>query len=360
MSGQDQMGDMDALFAANAGELGTNKSYEVTAGGFAEPGAAEEETSASPQITPEPEPQREPEPQPQETKILGRPPEDEPVEDVEPEPSIEDSEAEADYDYDKIIAGLTAATEAERNARQEIQNALQERERELAEAKEFRERYEPHIADLADLWPDIERQSQELKSYEQQKQFLEQKLKMYRDAAAEAGLEVDESRLDLAATLQELKAQQAALPNLIDQRLARVIDSKSETYDRSEQQRQQQAEYQRRLQEHNTFVANKMDEFYKENPSLQEFDNFIRPHVHQDPRVDPRAVAAPFMKFVASRKAKSRAESTDKVNIGRASDAGQVPSASQDAAAQGDMGKDFANMSIDEQIAKLRTSGLFR
>lgn len=354
-----QMGDMDALFAANAGELGTSKSYDVTAGGFAEPGAAEEETSASQQITPEPRHQPEPEHEQQESRYLGRPPE----EDETPEPVItqeEVDEAEADYDYDKIIAGLTGAATSEREARQEIQRALQEREAELAEARQFRERYEPHIAELADLWPDIERQSQELTQAQQQQKYLEQKLKMYRDAAAEAGLEVDESRLDLAATLQELKAAQAALPTLIDQRLARVIESKSETYDRAEQQRQQQAEYQRRLQEHNTYVASKMDTFYKENPSLQEFDNFIRPHVYNDPRVDPRVVAAPFLKMVSQRKATNRAEAKGQVKIGRASDAGQVPSTTQEAQAQSDFGSDYAGMSIDEQIAKMRRSGLFR
>lgn len=353
-----QMGDMDALFAANAGELGANKSYDVTAGGFAEPGAAEEETSASPQI-PEPEIQPEPEPQvEQETKTLGRPPEQD---ETPVEPTVEvTEEAEADYDYDKIIEGLTGAATSERQARQEIQQALAAREAELAEAREFRERYEPHIAELADLWPDIERQSQELKSYQQQQQFLEQKLKMYREAANEAGLEVDESRLDLAATLQELKAAQAALPNLIDQRLARVIDSKSETYDRAEQERAQQAEYQQRLQQHNAYVTDKLDNFYKENPSLQEFDQFIRPHVHNDPRLDPRTVAAPFLKMMATRKATRRAESAESVNIGRASDAGQVPTATQEAQANQSLESEYGGMSIDEQIAKMRRSGLFR
>lgn len=357
MSGnEEQMASMDAVFAANASEVGSDKSYAVTAGGFDGPGAAGEETSASPQ--PEPEIQPQPEPEQKESVILGSPPEEE-AEVSAPE-SQEGNPAADEYDYDKIIDGLTGAAQAERGARQEIQEALRQREAELAEAREFRERYEPHIAELSDLWPDIERQSQELQQYQQQKQFLEQKLKMYRDAAGEAGLEVDESRLDLAATLQKLEQQQAALPNLIDQRLAKVIDTKSDGYDRAEQQRQQQLQYQHQLQQHNEYVANKMDSFYKENPSLQEFDQYIRPQINSDPRVDPRAVAAPFMKMVSAKKAQARAEGTSSVNVGRASDAGQVPSAAQDASSQGDLGADYAGMSIDAQIAALRKSGMFR
>lgn len=346
--------DIAALMAANQGDVGSDTSYQTTAGGFSDPGAAEEQTSASPIHDPEPTPEEPSAPEEEHQTILGRPPEE-----SAPEPEVEELVTETEVERDAIIAGLTGAAQSERTARQSIQKALQERESELAEMTEWRARYEPHIAELSDLWPEIEKQAQTLKDTESAKTLINEKLELYRSAALEAGLEIDESRIDLAATLEAIRTQQAALPDLIDQRLARVINTKSDSYDQAQAAANQYSDQERLNAERRTWIANKLDTYYTANPDMKEFETWISSEVERDPGVDMSLVAAPFTKMVSSRRAVARAGNDNEVSVGTSADVGQTPAA--EAARNPSAGyadEDYANMSIDAQVAKVRAAGL--
>lgn len=342
--------DIDALMAANEVSPATTQ-YEVTDGGFADPEAGQQ--AQEPATVPEPTPQPVEQEQPQ---ILGQPEEPE----VEPEPEVvEEEEASSGVSQDEVYQGLLSAAQAERQARQAIQEQLVEQQRLLEEANQFRQQYEPHIEELTELWPQIQQQSNELEEAQRQHAALNKRLELYRAAAQESGIEVDESQFYAQERLEAMERRLAELPNQLDQRLSRLIDSRTQDYDSREQERQRY-EYEQQLRaQHQQAVAQKLDSFYEANPMMKDFDTFIRQEVTRDPTVDPNVVAAPFMKAFAQRQVAAKAANRGQVSPAGSNTAVPAP-AEAEASAQRDLGSEYAGMGIDAQIAKLKRSGLIR
>ncbi len=344
--------DIDALMAANEVAPATTQ-YEVTDGGFADPEAGRE--AQEPATVPETPPQQPSEQQ--EPQILGQP--EEPEAPAEPEVEVAEEEAPTGPSQDEVYQGLLSAAQAERQARQAIQQQMAEQQRLLEEANAFRQQYEPHIDELTELWPQIQQQSTELEEAQRQHAALNKRLELYRAAAQESGIEVDESQFYAQERLDAMERQLAELPNQLDQRLSRLIDSRTQDYDSREQERQRY-EYEQQLRaQHQQAVAAKLDSFYEANPMLKEFDTFIRQEVTKDPSVDPNVVAAPFMKAFASRQVAAKAANQGQVSPAGSNTAVPAP-AEAEASAQRDLGSEYAGMGIDAQIAKLKRSGLIR
>jgi hypothetical protein len=343
--------DIDALMAANEVAPATTQ-YEVTDGGFADPEAGQQ--AQEPATVPEPTPAPTPEP---ETQILGQP--DQPTEpEPEPEPTPE-AEVPSGPSQDEVYQGLLSAAQAERQARQAIQQQMAEQQRLLQEAQGFREQYEPHIQELSELWPQIQQQSSELEEAQRQHAALNKRLELYRAAAQEAGVEVDESSFLAQERLEMLERRLAELPNQLDTRLSRLLDSRTQDFDQRERERERY-EYEQKIRaEHQQAVASKLDSFYEANPAMRDFDTFIRQEVTKDPTVDPNVVAAPFMKAFAQRTVAARAAQRGAVSPGSTTVAQTAP-AEAEASAQRSLSEEYAGMGIDAQIAKLKRSGLIR
>lgn len=339
--------DVAALLAATQEALGQARpsrggkaDYEVTAGGFASPGQ-DDVMSSSPRPLPTT--------RSEETEtILGAP--QERVTALPPKEDVDDG-----IDYDAIIAGLTGSAQAERKARQEIQAALAEREAALASERSFRERYEPHIHELTTLWPEIEKQSAELEDVKRKDRLREQKLELYRAAAAEAGIEIDESPIDARFRQEQTDKLLQSIPDLIDQKLSKHFDSRIENYSRREQEDAERARVRAESDARAAYVAEKLDKFYAEKQDLKDFDRYIRPEVERDPNADLNLLAAPFMKLTATRSARNRAEERSKVDVG-----GTGATTSSAAARTADPfdPSRFTGMGIDAQLAALRREGL--
>lgn len=364
MSGQNEVGrqtavgpDVQALMAANPQDAGQTGEYQVAAGGFERPGQAEEVTPPS-----EPNPaevQEQLQQQQEGETILGAPKEEttaEPAPQPEPEPEPEPTGP----DYDSIINGLTGAAEAERKARQQIQESLKETEMKLREAEAFRQQYGPHIDELSELWPQIRQREMALEQAQQQQALLDQKLKAYRDAMAEAGVQVDESSIDSQYMQQRMLQALENLPNTIDQRLAHALDSRTAQYSQSEAQRAAEQAQRDAEKARLEAAASVLDQFYKDNEGMEEYDRFIRPQIESDPTTDPRTIAAPFLRHEASQAARRRAEAASAVQVQPGSETGQASATQQQAASSDDLAAQFANMSLDDQFAKARRMGLLR
>lgn len=341
--------DIDALMAANEVSPASTQ-YEVTDGGFADPEAGRE--PQEPATVPEPSPQPV---EPEQPQILGRPEEPE----AEPQPEVVDEEDSSGVSQDEVYQGLLSAAQAERQARQAIQDQLMEKQRLLEEANTFRQQYEPHIEELTELWPQIQQQSNELEEAQRQHAALNKRLELYRAAAQESGIEVDESQFYAQERLESMERRLAELPNQLDQRLSRLIDSRTQDYDSREQDRQRYEQEQQLRAQHQQAVASKLDSFYEANPMLKDFDTFIRQEVTKDPTVDPNVVAAPFMKAFAQRQVAAKAANRGQISPAGSNTAVPAP-AEAEASAQRDLGSEYAGMGIDAQIAKLKRSGLIR
>jgi len=332
-------------------DVSDGSKVEATVGGLAAPGAAEESTSAR-------------EPETTETTEATPSRRDEPMqlgpgrgeEEEAPESTLtDDDEVEDDADYDEVIKGLTAAAQAERKARQEIQAAYEKRIEELAEDRAFREKYEPHVKELSDLWPEIEAQSAELNQTKREADLYKKMLDAYRKEAQEVGITVDERAFLEAAEREETKTLLKSLPEIIDQRISRVFDSKAEHYSRLDAERERQARADEARNQWNAAVARSMSSLYEKHPEIQDFDRFIRPEVEKDPTVDPMLVAAPFLKITSAGKAKARAKgATSGVKHSGSGEARQAPKSTQNR----DFSSEFANMGIDAQYALLKRKGL--
>lgn len=344
--------DIDALMAANEVSPASTQ-YEVTDGGFADPEAGRE--PQEPATVPEPSPTQEPAEE-QATQILGRPEE---TAEVTPEPEAVEEEDSSGVSQDEVYQGLLSAAQAERQARQAIQDQLMEKQRLLEEANTFRQQYEPHIEELTELWPQIQQQSNELEEAQRQHAALNKRLELYRAAAQESGIEVDESQFYAQERLESMERRLAELPNQLDQRLSRLIDSRTQDYDSREQDRQRYEQEQQLRAQHQQAVASKLDSFYEANPMMKDFDTFIRQEVTKDPTVDPNVVAAPFMKAFSQRQVAARAANRGQISPAGSNTAVPAP-AEAEASAQRDLGSEYAGMGIDAQIAKLKRSGLIR
>lgn len=341
-----------AMGGAGRVDQKATEDYEASGGGFAPAGEGEISEPSEPQSLP-------PQERPQEVKVeestqLGN---RQDVDLLDPEPSAvpqptPDVTPNVDpvQDWEVQRRGLQAALKAERELRQTAQQRIDEITSSWQEDRHFRETYEPHLERVDALAVKLEEEQKQHQSELASARDAEKWRDFYRNQVHDReGLSRLEQDFDRQLKQDRAFERMETLPTEMENRFAQLFDQRINQTEQKDLESRQTEWREARDRQTKIMIGEKLDEIYKVNPSLEQFNDYFTSKLGQDPLRATDDLIAPFLAHASKQEEIVAAE--PEVVVG-----GQTPTT---APAPTEM-PDLSGMGIDQQIEFLKRSGQLR